>query len=176
MHIIPDALGNRFSFKLGEHGGNIHHGPSHGGGGVELLPDGNEVNVPVAQVFDELCKVADVAADAVQPVYRNGGKLRFLGVLHHFLELRPLQIASGKALIFIDQRRICFLLTKMDSNVLAAQLDLVFDALALAGKLGLAGVDDKLFRFLFHKRTSRVYDMLIDISYHKGIRLKRSQE
>ena len=59
---------------------------------------------------------------------------------------------------------------------LAAQLDLVFDALALAGKLGLAVRDDKLFRFLFHKRTSRVYDMLIDISYHKGIRLKRSQE
>ena len=64
----------------------------------------------------------------------------------------------------------------MDSNVLAAQLDLVFNALALAGKLGLAGVDNKLSGFLFHKRTSRVYDMLIDISYHKGIHLKRSQE
>ena len=176
VHIVPDALGNCLSFKLREHGGNIHHGPSHGGGGVELLPDGDEVNVPVAQVFDELCKVADVAADAVQPVYHNGGKLRFLGVLHHFLELRPLQIPAGKALVFIDQRRVRLFLTKMDSNVLAAQLNLIFNALALAGKLGLAGVDDKLFGFLFHKRTSRVYDMLIDISYHKGIYLKRSQE
>ena len=64
----------------------------------------------------------------------------------------------------------------MDSNVLAAQLDLIFDALALAGKFGLAGVDDKLPGFLFHKRTSRVYDMLMYISYHKGIFLKRSQE
>ena len=137
VHIISDALGNCLSFKLGEHEGNIHHGPSHGGGGVELLPDGDEVNVPVTQVFDELCKVADVAVDAVQSIYHNGGKLCFLGVLHHFFELRPLQIAAGKALVFIDQRRVRLFLTKMDSNVLAAQLDLIFDAFALAGKLGL---------------------------------------
>ena len=137
MHIIPYALGNCLPFKLREHRGDIHHGPSHRGGSVKLLPDGNEINVPVAQVFDELGKVADVAADAVQPVNHNGGKLCFLGILHHLFELRTLQISAGKAFVFIDQRRVCLFLTKMDRNVLAAQLNLILDALALAGKLGL---------------------------------------
>ena len=65
-----------------------------------------------------------------------------------------------ESLIFIDQRRVRLFLTKMDSNVLAAQLDLIFDALALAGKLGLAGIDDVLLRlrfvFRFHSGTSSI--------------------
>ena len=127
--------------------------------------------MPVAQIFDELGKVADVAADPVQPVHHDGGKLRFPGVLHHLLELRPFQISAGKALVFIDQRRVRLLLTEVDGNVLAAQLDLIFDALALAGELGFAGVDDKLSAFLFHMRTSRRYGRLVHLSYRQGIRL-----
>ena len=45
----------------------------------------------------------------------------------------------------------------MHGDVLAAQLDLVLNALALAGEFGLAGVDDVLLRriFRFHGGTSR---------------------
>ena len=98
-------------------------------------------------------KIADVAADAVEAVDHDGGKGDLLGVLHHFLELR----AAGKALVLVDQHVFCRFLAKVHGDVLAAQLDLILDALALAGEFGLAGVDDILLRriFRFHGGTSR---------------------
>ena len=157
VHIVPDALGDGLPLQLGEHGRNVHHGAAHGRGRVELLADGDEVDVPVAQVLDELGKVANVAADAVEAVNHDGGKGDFLRVLHHFLELRALQIAARKALILVDQRILRCIVTKVHGDVLAAQLDLIFDTLALAGEFGLAGVDDVLLRriFRFHGSTSR---------------------
>ena len=157
MHIVPDALGNGLPLRLREHRRNVHHGAAHGRERIELLTDGDEVNVPVAQVLDELCKVSDVAADAVEAVDHDGGKGDLLGVLHHFLELRALQIAAGKVLVLVDQHVFRRILAKVHGDVLAAQLDLVLDALALAGEFGLAGVDDILLRriFRFHGGTSR---------------------
>ncbi len=157
VHIVPDALGDGLSLQLGEHGRNVHHGAAHGGAGVKLLADGDEVNVPVAQVLDELGKVADVAADAVEAIDHDGGKGDLLGVLHHFLELRALQITAGKALVLVDQHVFRRILAKVHGDVLAAKLDLILDALALAGEFGLAGVDDILLRriFRFHGGTSR---------------------
>ena len=157
MHVVPDALGDGLPLQLGEHGRNVHHGAAHGGGRVELLADGDEVDVPVAQVLDKLGKVADVAADAVEAVDHDGGKGDLLRVLHHFFELRALQIAAGKALVLVDQHVFRRFLAKMHGDVLAAQLDLVLDALTLAGKFGLAGIDDVLLRriFRFHGGTSR---------------------
>ena len=156
MHIVPDALGDGLPLQLREHGRNVHHSPAHGGGRVKLLADGDEVDVPVAQILDELGKVADVAADAVEAVDHDGGKGDLLGVLHHFLELRALQIAAGKALVLVDQHVFRRILAKVHGDVLAAQLDLVLNALALAGEFGLAGVDDVLLRriFRFHGGTS----------------------
>ena len=157
VHIVPDALGDGLPLQLGEHGRNVHHSPAHGGGRVELLADGDEVDVPVAQILDELGKVADVAADAVEAIDHDGGKGDLLRVLHHFLELRALQIAAGKALVLVDQHVFRRILAKVHGDVLAAQLDLILDALALAGEFGLAGVDDVLLRriFRFHDGTSR---------------------
>ena len=157
VHIVPDALGDGLPLQLGEHGRNVHHGAAHGRGRVELLADGDEVNVPVAQVLDELGKVADVAADAVEAVDHDGGKGDLLGVLHHFLELRALQIAAGKALVLVDQCILRCIVAKVHGDVLTAQLDLIFDTLALAGEFGLTGVDDILLRriFRFHDGTSR---------------------
>ena len=157
VHIVPDALGNGLPLQLGEHRCDIHHRPAHWRGRVELLPDGNEVNVPVAQILDELGKVADVAADAVEAVDHDGGKGDLLGVLHHFLELRALQIAAGKALVLVDQHIFRRFLAKVYGDVLAAKLDLVLNALALAGEFGLTRVDDILLRriFRFHGGTSR---------------------
>ena len=157
MHIVPDALGDGLPLQLGEHGRNVHHGAAHGRGRVELLADGDEVDVPVTQVLNELGKVADVAADAVEAVDHDGGKGDLLRVLHHLLELRALQIAAGKALILVDQRILRCVVAKVHGDVLAAQLDLVLDALALAGEFGFAGVDNVLLRriFRFHGSTSR---------------------
>ena len=157
VHIVPDALGDGLPLQLGEHGCNVHHGAAHGRGRVELLADGDEVDVPVAQILDELGKVTDVAADTVEAVDHDGGKGDLLGVLHHFLELRALQIAAGKALVLVDQHVFRRILAKVHGDVLAAQLDLVLDALALAGEFGLAGVDNVLLRriFRFHGGTSR---------------------
>ena len=60
---IYDQDGNKkTTVDLGENGGDLHHGASHGGRSVELLTDGDEVNVPATQILDELGKVADVAA------------------------------------------------------------------------------------------------------------------
>ena len=113
--------------------------------------------MPVAQILDELGKVADVAADTVEAIDHDGGKGDLLGVLHHFLELRALQIAAGKALVLVDQHVFRRFLAKVHGDVLAAKLDLVLDALALAGEFGFAGVDDVLLRriFRFHGSTSR---------------------
>ena len=157
VHVVPDTLGNGLPLQLGEHRRNVHHSAAHGGGRVELLADGDEVDVPVAQILDELGKVTDVAADAVEAVDHDGGKFNLLRVLHHFLELRALQIAAGKALVLVDQHVFRRFLAKVHGDVLAAKLDLVLDALALAGEFGLAGVDDVLLRriFRFHGGTSR---------------------
>ena len=120
VHLVPDALGDGFPLQLGKDGRDVHHGPAHGRAGVKLLADGDEVDVPIAQVLDELGKVADVAADAVEAVDHDGGKLDFLRALHHLFELRALQIAAGKALVLIDQRVLHRVLAKVHGDVLAA--------------------------------------------------------
>ena len=48
VHVVPDALGDGFPLQLGKDRRDIHHGPAHGGAGVELLADRDEVDVPVA--------------------------------------------------------------------------------------------------------------------------------
>ena len=159
MHVVPDTLGNSLPLQLGEDGRNIHHGTAHGGGRVELLADGNEINVPIAQILDELCKVTDVAADAVKSIDHDGRKHDLLRILHHFLELWALQIAARKSLVLIHQRIFRRFLTKVHGNILSAQLNLVLDTLALPGKFGFAGIDNILLLlwlvFHFHIGTSR---------------------
>ena len=157
VHIVPDALGDGLPLQLGEHGRNVHHGEAHGRGRVKLLADGDEVDVPVTQLLNELFKFAYVSSYSFYSLFYDGGKGDLLGVLHHFLELRALQIAAGKALVLVDQHVFRRILAKVHGDVLAAQLDLVLNALALAGEFGLAGVDDVLLRriFRFHGGTSR---------------------
>ena len=64
---------------------------------------------------------------------------------------------TGKGESIENQHVFRRFLAKVHGDVLAAQLDLVLDALALAGEFGLAGVDDILLRriFRFHVGTSR---------------------
>ena len=108
--------------------------------------------------FCALGKVADVAADAVEAVDHDGGKGDLLGILHHFLELRALQIAAGKVLV--DQHVFRRFLAKVHGDVLAAKLDLVLNALALAGEFGLAGVDNVLPRSNNQPHPDGIYDFI----------------
>ena len=55
-------------------------------------------------------------------------------VLHHPLEVGTLCAAAGEALVFIDQSAVRLFLPKAAGDILTAHLDLIFDALALAGK------------------------------------------
>ena len=151
VHIVPDALRDGLPLQLGEHRSDVHHGPPHRGRGVELLPDRDKVDLPLPQVLDQLGEVADVAADAVQAVDHNGGKLLLMRVGHHLFKLGALQCAARKALVLVDQRRAGLLLAVVGGNVLAAHLHLIFNALTLARKLGFSGVNDKLPRlWTFH--------------------------
>ena len=167
MHVVPDTLRNGLPLQLREHRRDIHHRSAHGGGRVELLPDGNEVNVPVAQVLNELRKVTNVAADPVEAVDHDGRKFALLRVLHHFFELRALQITTGKTLVLIYQHLLCCILSKMHGNILAAQLNLVLDAFALPSEFGFAGVNNVLLRLRLvlysHSGTSHCFVYLADI-------------
>ena len=98
-----------------------------------------------------------VAADAVQTVDHDGTDLPLFGGGHHLFEVWAVQVAAGKALVLVDQHVFRRFLAKVHGDVLAAKLDLVLDALALAGEFGLTGVDDILLRriFRFHGGTSR---------------------
>ena len=64
---------------------------------------------------------------------------------------------TGKGESIENQIELCRFLAKVHGDVLAAQLDLVLDTLALAGEFGLTGVDDILLRRIsrFHGGTSR---------------------
>src|SRR5699024_7442510 len=68
VHIVPDTLGDGLPFQLAEHRGNVHHGPAHGAGGVEALPDRDKVDAEAVELLDQSREVADVAADRVQPI------------------------------------------------------------------------------------------------------------
>ena len=141
MHIVPDALGNGLPLQLGENRGNIHHRPSHGGGGIKLLLDGDEVNLHSVQLLDQLGKIADVTADPVEAVDNYGPEVLFFCVGHHSFELRPLQRAAREAFILIYQGLLCGIVSELQADILPAHFNLVFDALSLAGKFGFSGVD-----------------------------------
>ena len=134
VHIILDSLCDCLTLQLRKNRRHIHHGASHRRGGIELLPNGDEVDFSAAEILDELGEVPDIAADTVQPVHHDGLELHLAGVLHHLLKLRALQRSAGKALVLVHQRRLRLLPTEMGGNILTAQLDLVLDALAFACK------------------------------------------
>ena len=73
-----------------------------------------------------------------------------LGCRHHFLEVRAVEVAAGKALVFIYNYIIKSLLTVVNSDVLLAQLHLISDALALSRELGFTGINRDTIFILSH--------------------------
>ena len=112
----------------------------------------------IAQILDELRKVSNIAADPVEAIDDNGSELNLLGIPHHLLELRTLQIAAGKTLILIYKRMLCLVFAKVHCNILAAQLNLVLNTFTFPCKFGFAGIDDVLLHLrlicCFHSNTS----------------------
>ena len=141
LHIVPDALGDGLPFQLAEHRRNVHHGPAHGAGGVEALPDGDKVDLQPAQLLDEGGKVADAAADPVQPVDHHRPELPLPGGLHHFLEAGAVQVAAREALVLKDRRPVGAEVPEGSADIGPAKLHLVPDAFPLAGEAGFPGID-----------------------------------
>src|SRR5699024_2809050 len=153
VHIVPDTLGDGLPFQLAEHRGNVHHGPTHGAGGVEALPDRNKVDAEAVELLDQPRKVADIAADPVQSIDHHRPELPLPGGLHHLFEAGPVEVAAREALILIDHGAVGAAVAISAADIAAAQLHLVAHALALAGEPGLAGVDgnDIFVGGLLHK-------------------------
>ena len=150
MHIIPDTLCNGFPLQLREHGNNKHHGPTHGGACVKLLPDVDKRYIQLVQLINQPRKVTDIAADSVQTIDNNCFEFPLADTLHHALKIRPLQISAGKPFILKDHAACNILLPKHAADIVFAQFNLVTDAFTLAGKLGLPGVDGNFHRILSH--------------------------
>ena len=93
------------------------------------------------QVVDQVGKIADVAADPIEAIDDDGAEPVRAGGFHHTLEIRPVEVAAGKAFILIDNCCFCGFFAEMETDVRAAELGLIADALALAGELRFAGVD-----------------------------------
>ena len=123
-----------------------------GGGQVKILLDGDKGSSVTLQLLHKLEAVLGVAGEPVQTVADDGLDLAAVYVLHHPLEVGPLRAAAGEALVLVDQGAIRLLLSKAAGDVLTAHLDLVLDALALAGEFGFSGIDrkDLLFWWCTH--------------------------
>ena len=102
--VVADALGNGLALELREDGCNVHHGPAHGRGRVELLPNGNERHVQLRQPLDEGGEVSDAAADPVEPVDDEHTEAPGLGRAHHPPEGGAVQVPAGEAVIFKNFR------------------------------------------------------------------------
>ena len=102
--VVADALGNGLALELREDRGDVHHGPAHGRGRVELLPNGNERHVQLRQPLDEGGEVPDTAADPVEPVDDEHTEAPGLGRAHHPPEGGAVQVPAGEAVIFKNFR------------------------------------------------------------------------
>jgi len=141
VHIIPDALCNSLPLQLAEHRCDVHHGTSHGAGGIKAFPDGHKVDVQPSKLFNQAGKIADVAADAVQTIDHDGTDLPLFGGGHHLFEVWAVQVAAGKALVLKDDSLLCCGIAAVGADIFAAEVDLISDTFALAGVAGLAGIN-----------------------------------
>ena len=94
-----------------------------------------------SKLFNQAGKITDVAADAVQTIDHDGTDLPLFGSGHHLFEVRAVQVAAGKAFILKDDRLLCCGIAVVGADIFASEVDLISDALALAGVAGLAGIN-----------------------------------
>ena len=150
QHIILNALRDRFPFQLGENGGDLHHGASHGGSGIKTFVDTDKADPAALQLFGNGHKINNITADSVQTVHYDLLELFFLRILHHAQELRAFCILTAEALVFIDQKLV-FFTGVVGVDVAFAHFDLIADTLAFICRFAFAAINGE-----FHTSTSEV--------------------
>ena len=101
-HIVADALCNSLAFELCKYRGYVHHGFSHGLGGVELLLYANKRYAPFVELLDKSGKVADIAAYTVKPVADKVIGSARSHIREHLTETRSVGVFGGKALVLVN--------------------------------------------------------------------------
>lgn len=82
---VADALGGHFAFELRERKQDVEGEPPHGGGGVELLGDGDEGDVVGIEDFHHFCEVGQRARETVDFVDDDGVDFACFDVLKQLL-------------------------------------------------------------------------------------------
>lgn len=139
VQVILDTLGQRLSLHLCQGGGDIHHGPAKGRGGVEVVADGDKGDVVTLKIVQQLGKIAHIAANAVQTVAAQHLKFAGTHVLDHLRIGRTVGAFAGKALVLVIDE--IMRVVEAAVAVFAAHGDLIGDGFAGGRKLAFARVD-----------------------------------
>ena len=139
VQVILDTLGQRLSLHLCQGGGDIHHGPAKGSGGVEVVADGDKGDVMALKIVQQLGKIAHIAADAVQTIAAQHLKFAGTHVLDHLRVGRTVGAFAGKALVLVIDE--IMRVVEAAVAVFAAHGDLIGDGFAGGRKLAFAWVD-----------------------------------
>ena len=131
---IGHALLDGFTFKLGEYNADIQHGPPHRGGRVKLLRGRYELNIVFLKSFHHGCEVQNGTADTIQLVDHYALDQAPANIGHHFLELGPVGILAGIALVGV-------LAEIASSQFILAELNLAFNADTVLAVNGLSAIN-----------------------------------
>ena len=93
--LVPDPLGGQLPLELGKGQQDIEGQPAHGGGGVELLGDGDERDRPGVEGLDQLGEVGERPGQAVDLVDHDHVDLAGLDIRQEPLEGRAVEVAAG---------------------------------------------------------------------------------
>ena len=125
-HDRESSLGGHLPLKLGEHHDELHHSLAGGHGGVELLPQGDDVDIVFGKQRPQVHKVLETAGDAVE--LEADHQIDFA---RRDVPLEPLQLRA--ILVLGTFARVDVELQRLDLHVFTplAELDLLLDLVLL---------------------------------------------
>ena len=100
-HALPDDL----ALELSKGQQDVQRQPSHAGGGVELLGDGDERHAAAVEDIDELGEVGQRARQAIDLVDHDHVDPARLDVGDQPFERGPIHASAGEPAIVIERRR-----------------------------------------------------------------------
>jgi hypothetical protein len=95
-----DALGGDLALELGKRQQHIQRQSAHGGGGVELLGDGNERHAMLIEQLDEFCEVGQRTGQAVDLVDDNHIDFAGAHVVEESLQSRSVGVAARNPCLY----------------------------------------------------------------------------
>ncbi len=141
LHVVGHALRRVLPLQLGECRQYVHHGPAHGGAGVEGLLHGDEGDVVPLEDLVHGGEFLHVPADAVQLIDHHGIQHAVLDVLHHFPEAWPVGVLAGEALVPVIDPELRLPVLEDDAGIVLAQLHLDGHGVAVVTVYGFPWVD-----------------------------------